>query len=163
MNQQLHIRFRPQRGKETLYIMKWVLFLKIFFICFINIMMDQMRKFHCNVQQNIDFYYVLFIFNLYFFLFKSPTALVKCDAWSDVPRSWHPCRDTSLCDNKELMLAGPSAWNTNTRNYMKQKSRTKERPTLKYREIKSTLQDPGQGANTKSGANFQSEGTTGNI
>lgn len=127
-------------------------------------MLDQMRKCHYNLQQNIDFYYVTFIFVIYLFLFKSPTTLVKHEAQTDMPRSWHPCRDTSLYDNKkELMLAGPSAWSANMRNCMKQNSKAKECPTLKTREIKPTLQDPGQGANTKSGKTFQSEGTTRNI
>lgn len=49
--------------------------------------MDQMRKFHHNLQQNINFYYVLFIFIIYFYLFKSLTTLLKYEAQSDVPGS----------------------------------------------------------------------------
>jgi len=60
------------------------------------------------------------------------------------------------------VVAGPTAPTTNMRNYTKPQSKPKEWPALKYREIKSTLQDPGQGANAKPGANLESEGTTNN-
>lgn len=49
--------------------------------------MGNMRNFYYNLQQNINFYYVIFIFIIYLFLFKSHTTLVKCEAQSDDPRS----------------------------------------------------------------------------
>lgn len=49
--------------------------------------MGKMRNFYYNLQQNINFYYVIFIFIIYFFLFKLHTTLVKCEAQSDDPRS----------------------------------------------------------------------------
>lgn len=40
-------------------------------------------------------------------------------------------------------MAALSVWSTNIRNYMKQKRKEKEWPTLKKQEIKSTHQDSG--------------------
>lgn len=110
-------------------------------------MMDQMGKFLCNIQQNIDFYYILLL--LFQSTYHQP---VKCVPQRDIRKSRHTCRDTSLHDkNKKQVTAGPSASTTNVRDYMIPESKSKEWPALKYQEIKSTLQGPGQGPTTISG------------
>lgn len=60
---------------------------------------------------------------------------MKCVAQSDMPRPWHPCGDTSLHDEKELVVAGPSAPTTSIRNYVKPESKPKECLALEYQEI----------------------------
>lgn len=114
----IHYGWAPKREGNLVHN-KMNGFLKILFICSINILtMNYMENFLCNVQ-NIDFSCVLFIIIkiLFICLFKSTYHPLACEACSS---EWHAKILTSLQRHQsawqeELLVAGPSTpattWN----------------------------------------------------